>query len=135
MNLPAWLKPGLIGAVGGGFLVALAGFAWAGWMTTTRSGHMRQAMADQQVIAALVPVCVERAGLGPLHPRINGRNDVMRVPSPLPPKDRVQVCERNGIWAVKVDRAFRGDYHARDHAEAAAAVARLGSAKKRNALR
>lgn len=65
MNIPAWLKPGLIGAVTGGVLVALAGFAWAGWMTMNRAGHMGQAMADQQVIAALVPVCVERAGLDP----------------------------------------------------------------------
>ena len=65
MNIPEWLKPGLIGAVSGGLLVALAGFAWAGWMTTTRAGHMGQAMADEQVIAALVPVCVERAGRDP----------------------------------------------------------------------
>ncbi|TVP69449.1 MAG: hypothetical protein EA339_14610 [Rhodobacteraceae bacterium] len=63
MNNPAWLKPGLIGAVTGGVLVALTGFVWAGWTTITRAGHIGQAMADQQVIAALVPVCVERAGL------------------------------------------------------------------------
>ncbi|NYS26648.1 hypothetical protein HUK65_16820 [Rhodobacteraceae bacterium 2376] len=69
-----------------------------------------------------------RPMLGPLHPRINGRNDATRVPSHLPQKDRVQVCERNGIWAVTVDGAFHGDYHAREHAEAAAAVARLGTA-------
>lgn len=39
--------------------------------------------------------------------------------------DRVQVRERNGIWEVKVDGAFRGDYHQREHAVAAAALHKL----------
>jgi len=39
--------------------------------------------------------------------------------------DRVQVGERNGIWAVKVDGAFRGDYLRKEHALAAAALFRL----------
>jgi hypothetical protein len=39
--------------------------------------------------------------------------------------DRVQLRERNGIWEVKVDGAFRGDYHRKEHAIAAAALARL----------
>lgn len=36
-------------------------------------------------------------------------------------RDRVQVRERNGIWEVKVDGRFRGDYHQKEHALAAAA--------------
>lgn len=39
--------------------------------------------------------------------------------------DRVQVRERNGIWEVKVDGKFRGDYHQKEHALAAAALHRL----------
>ncbi|TVP69450.1 MAG: hypothetical protein EA339_14615 [Rhodobacteraceae bacterium] len=69
-----------------------------------------------------------RPMLGPLHPRIIGRNDATRGPPPLPPKGRVQVCARNGTWTVTVDGAFRGNDRAREHAEAAAAVARLCSA-------
>jgi len=34
----------------------------------------------------------------------------------------VQVRERNGIWEVKVDGKFRGDYHQKEHALAAAAL-------------
>lgn len=40
-------------------------------------------------------------------------------------RDRVQVRERNGIWEVKVDGRFRGDYHQKEHADAAAAILRL----------
>ncbi|MCC6008223.1 MAG: hypothetical protein JJU40_11145 [Rhodobacteraceae bacterium] len=65
MNTPEWLKPGLVGALVGGIVVAVAGFAGAGWMTTTAADRMGQTMADQQVVAALVPVCIERAGSDP----------------------------------------------------------------------
>lgn len=59
---------------------------------------------------------------------------------PLPPKSKVeketsidwparrsgvQVLERNGIWEVKVDGKFRGDYHQKEHALAAAALHKL----------
>jgi hypothetical protein len=43
------------------------------------------------------------------------------------PKQRggVQVRERNGIWEVQVDGKFRGDYHQKEHALAAAALHKL----------
>jgi hypothetical protein len=43
------------------------------------------------------------------------------------PKQRggVQVHERNGIWEVQVDGKFRGDYHQKEHALAAAALHKL----------
>ncbi len=40
-------------------------------------------------------------------------------------RDWVQVNERNGIWEVKVDGKFRGDYHEKEHALAAAALHKL----------
>ena len=40
-------------------------------------------------------------------------------------RDRVQVRERNGIWQVQVDGKFRGDYHQKEHALAAAALHKL----------
>lgn len=39
--------------------------------------------------------------------------------------DRVRVRERNGIWEVKVDGKFRGDYHQKEQAVAAAALLNL----------
>jgi len=59
---------------------------------------------------------------------------------PVPPKSKgeqgsfmnrlaqgggVQVRERNGIWEVQVDGKFRGDYHQKEHALAAAALHKL----------
>jgi hypothetical protein len=59
---------------------------------------------------------------------------------PVPPRSRseqsssmdrsaqpggVQVRERNGIWEVQVDGKFRGDYHQKEHALAAAALHKL----------
>lgn len=65
MNSPEWLKPGLIGAVAGGVVVAIAGFAGAGWKTAAGADRMGQAMADEQVVSAFVPVCAERAESDP----------------------------------------------------------------------
>ncbi|MBK5950867.1 hypothetical protein CH339_20255 [Rhodobium orientis] len=39
--------------------------------------------------------------------------------------DRVQLRERNGIWEVKVDGAFHGDYHQHEQALAAVALIKL----------
>ncbi|ETX26767.1 hypothetical protein RISW2_19365, partial [Roseivivax isoporae LMG 25204] len=40
-------------------------------------------------------------------------------------QDRVQVRERSGIWEVQVDGEFRGDYHQKEHAIAAAALHKM----------
>lgn len=37
----------------------------------------------------------------------------------------VQVREKNGIWEVQVDGKFRGNYHQKEHALAAAALIKL----------
>ncbi len=42
-------------------------------------------------------------------------------------RGRVQVRKRNGIWEVQVDGKFRGDYHQKEHALAAAALHKLSS--------
>lgn len=59
----------------------------------------------------------------------------VRVPegkrTPAPPShpvgqpERVQLMERGGIWELRVDGAFWGDYHFKEHALAAAALAKL----------
>ncbi len=51
--------------------------------------------------------------------------DTKRHPySPTAQAERVRVRERTGIWEVKVDGVFRGDYHDKGNAMAAAALAR-----------
>lgn len=49
-------------------------------------------------------------------------------PTPLRPvvePERVQLQERGGIWELRVDGVFRGDYHLREQGVAAAALAKL----------
>lgn len=50
------------------------------------------------------------------------RENPMNQPAP---RDGVQVRQRHGIWEVRVDGKFRGDYHQQEHALAAAALHRL----------
>ena len=76
---------------------------------------------------------VMRLGETVEHNRTTGRP--VGVPreerTPAPPlrpvvqPDRVQLKERGEIWEVRVDGAFHGDYRLKDHALAAAALAKL----------
>ena len=59
MTLPKWTKPGVYGAIVGGLLVALVGFAWGGWVTGSGANKMAADMAHDEVLAAMVPVCLE----------------------------------------------------------------------------
>ncbi|MFN5828055.1 MAG: hypothetical protein ACK446_13765 [Rhodobacterales bacterium] len=71
-----------------------------------------QRVRDQASRDRQAPGTVTGSATGPLHQH---------------PAERVRVQERNGIRTVSVDGNFRGDYLRREHAEAAAALARLGS--------
>lgn len=61
MTTPEWFKPALYGAVIGATLVAAIGFAWGGWMTGATARDRAMSRAHDDVIAALVPVCLDRA--------------------------------------------------------------------------
>lgn len=60
MNLPEWLKPGLIGAAAGAVVLAYAGFSWGGWVTGATADKMASEKAQLEVIAALVPICLNQ---------------------------------------------------------------------------
>ena len=59
MTTPEWLKPGIYGALLGAALVGIGGFSWGGWMTRGGAEELATSMAEDEVIAALVPVCLE----------------------------------------------------------------------------
>ncbi|WP_242494402.1 hypothetical protein [Loktanella sp. IMCC34160] len=59
----------------------------------------------------------------PVHP--NGPERPGHLQERPARKDRVRVGARNGIWEVRVDGKFRGDYHTKEHALAAAALHKL----------
>ena len=59
MNTPEWLKPGIYGALIGAVIVGVVGFSWGGWVTGEGANKMASAMAHDNVIAALLPVCLD----------------------------------------------------------------------------
>lgn len=66
MNAPKWLKPGLYGAVIGALALGIAGFAWGGWVTGGTAKLMAHNQAKMEVIAALVPICLEKSKQDPM---------------------------------------------------------------------
>jgi hypothetical protein len=66
----------------------------------------------------------ERDGIRPM-PKMNKDETTSHPYRPTAEASRVQTRERSGIWEVRVDGVFRGDYHQKEHALAAAALARL----------
>jgi len=65
MNIPEGFKPALFGAVAGAVALAIVGFSWGGWVT---GGTAKQMAADQarlEVVAALVPICMQQSSQDP----------------------------------------------------------------------
>ncbi len=65
MNIPKWLKPGLLGAVAGAVALAIVGFSWGGWVTGGTANQMASDKAKLEVVAALVPICIEQSKQDP----------------------------------------------------------------------
>ena len=65
MNAPKWFKPGLYGAITGAVALAIFGFTWGGWVTSGTAKLMAHNQAKMEVVAALVPICVEQSKQDP----------------------------------------------------------------------
>ena len=65
MKTPEWLKPGLYGAGVGAMALTIVGFAWGGWVTGGTADKMASDLARLEVVAALVPICVEQSNQDP----------------------------------------------------------------------
>ena len=65
MNTPDWLKPGIYGAIIGAACFGILGFTWGGWVTGATADDMATTMARDDVVAAMVPVCLEMARTDP----------------------------------------------------------------------
>jgi len=66
MKTPEWLKPGIYGAVIGAALVGVVGFTWGGWVTGGTANERAMAMSQEDVVASMVPVCLDMARSDPL---------------------------------------------------------------------
>ena len=65
MNAPEWLKPGIYGAVIGAVTLAIVGFSWGGWVTGGTAQEQAAEMSEDNVTAAMVPVCLDIARTDP----------------------------------------------------------------------
>jgi hypothetical protein len=59
MQAPSQTKPALWGAAGGAVALAIFGFTWGGWMTSSTANKLADQRADSAVVAVLTPICVE----------------------------------------------------------------------------
>ena len=59
------LKPGAWGFVIGSLVTMIVGFSWGGWMTSSGVDRVARERADAAVVAALVPVCLEKSKADP----------------------------------------------------------------------
>ena len=65
MDTPKWLKPGLFGAAVGAAALAIVGFSWGGWVTASTADGLASDQARLEVVAALVPFCIEQSSRDP----------------------------------------------------------------------
>ncbi len=60
-----WVKSRLLGAAVGALALSVVGFSWGGWMTGGGAKAMASDMAREEVVSALVPICVELSKRAP----------------------------------------------------------------------
>ena len=60
-----WLKPGICGAAMGAVALAVVGFSWGGWVTGSKARSMASDQAHLEVVAALLPICIEQSKRDP----------------------------------------------------------------------
>lgn len=65
MNFPMPTKPAVYGALFGAAAVAFVGFTWGGWMTAGAANKMADDQARAEVVAALVPICIQQSKQDP----------------------------------------------------------------------
>ena len=58
--IPAGTKPALWGVAAGAIALAIIGFGWGGWITSGTAEASARVRANDAVVVALTPVCVDR---------------------------------------------------------------------------
>ena len=70
MNIPSEVKPGIWGGVIGAAALAIVGFTWGGWMTSTTAEKAARDHGRAEVVAALVPICLDLSNADPKAPMV-----------------------------------------------------------------
>jgi alpha/beta superfamily hydrolase len=58
MNIPTWIKPAAYGAVAGAAALAIIGFNWGGWVTSSTAKAMADDASTAALVSAMTPYCV-----------------------------------------------------------------------------
>jgi hypothetical protein len=61
MKIPVWTKPGLVGAFAGVIFATFAGFSAGGWMSESSAREQAVSHARDEVVAALVTICIAQS--------------------------------------------------------------------------
>src|SRR5438874_12367091 len=61
MQVPASVKTGIWGAIGGAVAAMIIGFVWGGWVTGGTAERMVVTSAQDASVLALTPLCVAKA--------------------------------------------------------------------------
>ncbi len=65
MQIPKWTKPALWGAGAGAIALAVVGFNWGGWVTSSAAAQMANKQEVAAIAAVLTPYCVENSKTDP----------------------------------------------------------------------
>ena len=65
MQTPQWIKPGLYGAACGAIALAVVGFNWGGWVTSSTARTMAADQSQTAVVGALSLICVDQSKRDP----------------------------------------------------------------------
>ena len=60
-----WVQPSLLGAAVGAIGLAIIGFTWGGWVTSSTAEARAETFSKEQMVAALTPLCVAQAQADP----------------------------------------------------------------------
>ena len=115
MNAPEWLKPGAYGVAIGAVATVIGGFSWGGWQSAGGARDMATTMAEESVVAALVPVCLERS-----------QNDIERAAKMSKIREAAAYRRRDAVMATGWATMPGADGPDRGLASACAAALDLG---------
>jgi hypothetical protein len=54
------IKPALWGAVGGAVALAITGFYWGGWVTSSKANELARQKVQAALVEVLTPICVDK---------------------------------------------------------------------------
>ena len=60
MKISPSVKPAIWGAVGGAVALAILGFTWGGWVTSSSATAMAEVHANTEIAKVLAPICFQQ---------------------------------------------------------------------------